>query len=271
MIIAQVSDLHLTERGVLTFNNSHDAEKSTLAAIRHLNNLSPRPDLILITGDVTHNAKPEEYALAAELLSSLRAPFFVIPGNHDDRALMAMTFGPMGALPADIHSDSEFLHYTIEDHPVRLIGLDTINPGQPQGRLCPRRTAWLASRLAEDPERPTILFMHHPPMRTGIRIMDNIRCFETEGLADLLRHYTNVELILCGHLHRFVTTVWQRHSVVIAPSTAVCVSMDLDNREHLRLVTEPPAILVHIWEPDVGFITHVSPIGDFPTQSLEPF
>ncbi len=270
MIIAQMSDPHLTREGVKTFDGTHDSVASTRAAIAHINRISPRPDIILVTGDVTHNGLPEEYALARELLSSLHAPFFVIPGNHDDRALMAMTFGPMGAMPASC-GESEFLHYTIEDHPVRMIALDTTMPGEARGRLCPRRTAWLAARLAEAPERPTLIFMHHPPMRTGIRIMDDMRCFESEGFADLLDTYSNVELVLCGHIHRFASTVWQRHSVITAPSTSVCVAMDLDKRDHLRLTREPPAVLVHLWEPDIGFVTHVSPIGDFPIKDLGPF
>ncbi|OFW84055.1 MAG: hypothetical protein A2018_02915 [Alphaproteobacteria bacterium GWF2_58_20] len=270
MIIVQLSDIHLTRPGERTFDGTHDSEASTRAAIAHINNLSPQPDLILITGDIVHNGTPEEYAFASQLLSGLRAPFFVVPGNHDDRTLMAMTFSPMGALPPNHHEDSEFLQYTIEDHPVRMIALDTSIPGEPRGNLCPRRTAWLADRLAEDPDRPTLIFMHHPPMRTGIRIMDNWRCFGTEGLSDLLSLYTNVELILCGHLHRFATSVWNRHPVVIAPSSGVCVAMDLDKRDHLRLIQEPPAILVHLWEPEIGFVTHVSPIGDFPIKALEP-
>lgn len=270
MIIAQLSDVHLALPGESSFEGPQDSETSTRAAIEHLNTLSPQPDLILITGDITHNGTAGEYEAAAKLLSCLRAPFFVIPGNHDNRTLMARTFIPMGAIPPSCQKDSEFLHYTIEDHPVRLIGLDTIVPGAPQGRLCPLRTAWLADRLAEDPDRPTLIFMHHPPMRTGIHIMDEIRCFETDGLAKLLDLHDNVEILLCGHLHRFATGAWHRHPVVIAPSSDICVAMDLDKRDHLRLIREPPAILVHLWEPETGFITHVSPIGHFLTKTLDP-
>jgi len=53
-----------------------------------------------------------------------------------------------------------------------LRGLDTLVPGQGGGRLGPARLAWLDARLAEAPARPTLVFMHHPPFKTGIERMD---------------------------------------------------------------------------------------------------
>src|SRR5260370_12491037 len=88
-------------------------------------------------------------------------PVYVIPGNHDSREGLSRAFADRGYLP----TSGGFLHYTVEEWPVRLIGLDTQVPGQPGGRLCAERLARLHARLREAPARPTLGFMHHPPVR----------------------------------------------------------------------------------------------------------
>ena len=35
--------------------------------------------------------------------------------------------------------------------------------GERKGRFCAGRQAWLDAKLAEQPDRPTLLFIHHPP------------------------------------------------------------------------------------------------------------
>ena len=80
--------------------------------------------------------------------------------------------------------DGGFLQYCVEDWPLRLIALDTIIPGEPGGRLCEQRLAWLAARLAEQPERATLIMMHHPPFATGIGHMDGMALEAPERLAD---------------------------------------------------------------------------------------
>src|SRR3546814_16854724 len=63
--------------------------------------------------------------LFRSLLRPLLPPLYVIPGNHDDRALIRTYLPGHAYLPAE-----GFLQYAVEDHPVRLIGLDTQIPGQ---------------------------------------------------------------------------------------------------------------------------------------------
>lgn len=42
-----------------------------------------RPDLILISGDLTQRARTHEFRLAKEFIRKLPAPVLVVPGNHD--------------------------------------------------------------------------------------------------------------------------------------------------------------------------------------------
>ncbi|MGB6558221.1 MAG: metallophosphoesterase, partial [Pseudolabrys sp.] len=69
-----------------------DTATALLRTISTLNGLSPRPDLVVISGDIADSALPEEYAHATKLLGALKVPFVAIPGNHDRRPLMRESF-----------------------------------------------------------------------------------------------------------------------------------------------------------------------------------
>src|SRR5512134_1028214 len=163
MLIAQISDLHLRTDGSL-LQGEIDTRRALEKCVAHVNALDPRPDLVLATGDLVDLSLPDDYATLRGMLSRLEMPVYVIPGNHDDRDAMRSTFGHLGYLP----EIGPFLHYTVEDYPLRLIGLDTMMRGEVSGGLCDTRLRWLAERLAEQPDRPTLIFMHHPPFASGI-------------------------------------------------------------------------------------------------------
>lgn len=72
------------------------------AAVRTLNAMDPAPDLVVGTGDLVNDGdRPggaeDQYQNLATILSELRLPTLLIPGNHDDRAQMRSLLG--GYLP----------------------------------------------------------------------------------------------------------------------------------------------------------------------------
>ncbi|HYN89421.1 MAG TPA: metallophosphoesterase, partial [Ardenticatenaceae bacterium] len=154
MIIAQLSDPHIPDDSAEA-DRENGAGARLQRAVAHLMQLPMRPDVVLVTGDCANNGRPSEYARFRALLSPLPMPVYVIPGNHDDRIVLQQTFGQQGTQPLD-----GFVQYVVDRWPVRLIALDTHVPGRGDGLLCPARLAWLETRLAEAPDRPTILFMH---------------------------------------------------------------------------------------------------------------
>jgi Icc protein len=105
-------------------------------AIAHLNAFEPRVDVVLATGDLTDNGRPEEYETLAEILALLEMPIHLVPGNHDERIELLAQFGGLGGLP---RSSADFAHYVVEDQPIRLIGLDTTTQGTHEGRICEER------------------------------------------------------------------------------------------------------------------------------------
>jgi 3',5'-cyclic AMP phosphodiesterase CpdA len=130
------------------------------------------------------------------------------------------------------------------------------------GALDPRPDV-VEARLGEC-DRPTILFMHHPPFDCGIDAFDNAKLNEGgERLADIVRKYDNVERVICGHVHRPIQVRWAGTMASIAASTAHQATLDLHDGAPLSMMMEPPGIALHLWRAGTGLVTHVSDIGTY--------
>ncbi len=258
MIIAHISDFHLRADGKL-LKDLVDSEAALAAAVRHIKRMRPRPDVVLATGDLVNKTKRNHYRTTRGILDVLPMPVYAVPGNNDDRAKMRETFAENGTLPAE----GEFLHYTVEDFPLRLIALDTLNPEGAAGEMCNKRLKWLKDRLAEQTDRPTVLFMHHPPFRTGFPCIDEPPFTGAQDLARIVGRHANVVHVMCGHAHRQMHARWAGTAVSVAPSTAFQMNLDLRPQPDVLNLLEPPASLVYHWRPDGGLVVHPSPIGDF--------
>lgn len=84
MLIAQLSDMHLRSEGQLLYDRI-DTAAYLERAVAHVLTLDPRPDVVIMTGDLVEAGKPEEYARLRRLIAPLPMPVYVIPGNHDAR------------------------------------------------------------------------------------------------------------------------------------------------------------------------------------------
>ncbi len=258
MLIAQITDTHIKAGGKLAYRRVDSAAKLR-DCVAHLNGLAPRPDVVLFTGDLVDFGKPEEYDVLRDILAPLDMPVFVIPGNHDDRAAMRKAFSDHDYLPPD----GEFLHYVIEGYPLRLIGLDSTVPGSPFGIMCADRLDWLEQQLSQATDRPTVLFMHHPPFITGLANMDWQNCRNGDALGALVERHRQISRILCGHVHRPIHLAWHGITASIAPSPSHSCVLDLDPAASHDFVVEPPTCELHYWREDTGLISHLSFIGDY--------
>lgn len=259
MLIAQISDMHLRADGDL-LQGRVDTIQALADCVAHVNSVRPRPDLVLATGDLTDWGRAEDYQLLRRMLSDLAMPSYVIPGNHDDRGALRAEFADMGYLP----SDGDFLHYTIEEWPLRLIGLDTVIPGEVGGELCDARRHWLAERLAEQPQRPTALFMHHPPFPSGIVFLDTPPFGGGEETRALVARHPQVRQIMCGHIHRAIHLHWAGTCAAIAPSVVYQMNLALQPGAGLEPTADPPAITLYRWSAGTGLIGYLSLICPTP-------
>ncbi|MGC1525722.1 MAG: metallophosphoesterase, partial [Phormidesmis sp.] len=82
MIIAQISDLHVHVEGNYAYGVVNTIPMIQ-QAVEHLNQLDPRPDVVVATGDLTHHGELAEYKVLRQLLAPLKIPLYLLPGNHD--------------------------------------------------------------------------------------------------------------------------------------------------------------------------------------------
>lgn len=254
MLIAQISDPHTKTAGTRLFG-AVDSHAGLARAVAHVNALRPHVEAVLLTGDVTNDGDTEDYTQTAALLARLEAPVFAVPGNHDDRARLRQHFGAGGRVPK-----SGKIHYAVDDFAVRLIGLDTLVEGAAHGEIGPEQLAWLDERLSEA-QRPTLIFLHHPPFNTGLLGMDGIGLKDASDLAKIVDAHSHVELVACGHVHRPIIARFAGTLAVVAPSTAHQCALDLDAPDARTLwIMEPPGVMLHRWA-DGHMVSHVSQIG----------
>jgi Icc protein len=256
MLLAQISDLHFLPKGTLAFGRV-DVAGCLERAIDHLAALQPRPDAVLITGDLTNDGDAAVWAELTAVLARLDAPVYPLPGNHDDRELMRAAFAHLDLFPAQGP-----LCFALELGPLRLIGLDSLIPGDPAGELGPEQLAWLDARLREAPQMPALVALHHPPFQTGIDHMDAMMLRDDAALAAVIGRHPQVERVLCGHVHRSVQCRFAGTIAQIAPGTAHAVQLTPAG-EPARWILEPPGMLLHEWRDGRGLVTHLDFIGAF--------
>ncbi|MHA7772636.1 phosphodiesterase [Roseibium sp. M-1] len=258
-LIAHMTDLHLRPRGLACYRVS-DTNMFAERAIRSLNALAPKPDALVVTGDLTDGSDPREYAVARSLFSRVGMPVYLIPGNHDSTDGMRRA---MADYPGISDNPDGKICYAADIGDVRLIALDTHLPNDPRGRLGTAQLEWLDARL-EESAKPTLIALHHPPALSGIGHMDAIGLSDADALAEVVSSHRHVERFLCGHLHRPIIAGFAGKIMTLAPSTGHQVVLDLTEEGPALFNFEPAAYFLHYHSPRTGVVTHMAYVENFP-------
>ena len=243
MLIAQITDTHIRRPG-----ERHQFLTDTAAhlrrAVERLNALDPQPEVIIHSGDLADRGRPAQYAYARSLLAPLRAPLYIIPGNHDNARELERAFpDAIGAVRA-----RNSLSYVVDDFPVRIIGLDSTSPTWSGALFDAERLAWLARTLRAEPERPTFLFTHHPPLRTGMHYLDIFGIRGGQEFAQIVGANLQIVRIACGHIHVGVDFPWSGTTVTASASTATQYVPELFMRRRIGISRERPGFLLYRYD-----------------------
>src|SRR3954449_11967165 len=213
----QLSDTHVG------FSGPPDplGTKAFERAVDTINALDPLPDLVLFTGDLTHDSDdPTEHAKRMKTFQSIANRLrvkkrFHVPGEHD-----AALDG--GTLFRETLGET---HYSFDHRGVHFVALDNVSLGRPiVGKA---QLAWLQKDLARYPKTAPIIVFTHRPL---FDLRSEWEWFTSDGDAvmNVLAPYDNVT-VLYGHIHRENhTTIGHAHhhaarSLIFAfpdPSTA---------------------------------------------------
>lgn len=250
MRIVQLSDLHLRDR---VLDSGIDPWQAWAQALARAASVRPRPDLLLLTGDLTDDGAPATYRRLAATLAASGLPFAVLPGNHDERGALRVAF------PDQAWSHPVLACQRIDVGAGSLLLLDTVVPGEEGGLLSEAQFAWMTAHCPSD--RPVVLALHHPPFAVGIAGMDRIACRGGDALAAWLDERPQVEALCCGHVHRHVTGLFAGRLAQTAPATVHQIALQ---EGPLAWTGEPAGMLVHDWLPGRVFRSHYLPVAAAP-------
>lgn len=255
MKLLQISDTHLGEPGRTFFGLDPAAQLAQCVA--HANAFHGDAELAVVSGDLVNAATEAEYLELRRVLSGLAVPWRLIPGNHDRRDRIRAAFPELPFEPG------KFLHQCVETSAATLLLLDTREPRQEWGRLCPERLAWIEERLAAVPG-PVLVFMHHPPIPVGHAAMDAMRLREPETFVELVGRYTEkVRHVFFGHVHRPFFTAVDGIVYSSVPGTSHQVSLMGMSRGDLYASGEPAGYgVILVEEGRVG--VHIQSFAEAP-------
>lgn len=204
MRIVQITDLHVGLEGQETFGT--DVRGNFLDILELTRGINP--DHVMVTGDLCYqNGDREIYAWIRDRLDALSLPYDLLSGNHDDPRLLAGVFGRNDQL-----IDGE-LCYTRPLGGHTLICLDTTT-----GVVSSRQLSWLEQQL-DSQSGEIILFMHHPPLLSGVPHMDRKYALENRHeVQELFFSHSHPIHVFTGHYHVDKVIRCRNLSVYITPS-----------------------------------------------------
>ncbi len=243
--IAQITDPHI---GTSSHSQRNaDRLRAVIAAI-----VEQAPNLTLVTGDLTEDGAMEDYRHLRELLAPLGPNVALTFGNHDDRTAF---FAAFPEAPRWVEDGVEHGCHATQAGDLRIVLLDTLEPGRHSSGLDARRLAWLDAMLAEAPERPTLIALHHPPVRTGVPWIDsNAEGPWSRELRRVAERHAQVVGFVAGHVHQPIATSFAGRPLIIAGPSAMPIARDTRPIEASKpdgrrlILNQAPAYAMHRWD-----------------------
>lgn len=247
--ILQITDLHLFAEPEVELKGI-DTRESLDHVLNHALNSETDFDAIVVTGDLTHDEERATYQAVRERLEGRIDRCRIIPGNHDDRALMREVF------PEIIPAEGP-LTFSLDVGGWRLIGLDSHSPGEVPGRIDDAQIDWLDEQLSDGSDRPAAVFLHHPPVPVNCPWMDRISLQNPEPLLEVLNRYSHLQFVCCGHVHHESEGEIGDAAFYTTPSTGVQFTPEGDEP---AFNLNPPGYRVFQITP-TGYQSHVYRVG----------
>ena len=214
---------------------------------------SIRPDVVVVSGDLTQRAREKEFLQARAFLASLPGPQIVVPGNHDVPLYRVWErfLSPLGKYRRHIGSD---LQPCFIDAEIAVLGVNTARSLTFKGgRINEEQMRSIHRRFDPLPEQLTkIVVTHHP-----FDLPDQPDNDELVGRAHQAMQVfagCGVDLLLAGHFHATQAgDTSQRHelsgyaALAVQAGTATSTRGRGETNSFNVVRVEPRAVAVETW------------------------
>ena len=217
LVIAHLSDTHLTRTGVL-YNNVIDPAEAlsrVTDALAAANSEGRGPDIIVVSGDLTDSGDPDAYRSLHRVLEPLARHVVYATGNHDVRVVFHTEM-----LGRPEHQGPILQIHRLAG--IRILVLDSTVVGAGHGVLTPAHLTELIDELAQPCPGGSIVVLHHAPLPPPSPLLTYFALDRRSrtALAEAVSG-TDTRIILAGHHHLAGSGILGGVPVAIAPSTAI--------------------------------------------------
>ncbi len=196
MFIAHLSDPHL-------MTGPLGAEPATRlhTALGRVLGLDPRPDCVVITGDLTEHADPQDYQTLRSILAGFPLPLLLVAGNHDSSAELSKAFAGTPHLNGGVST-----RYVASYSEATLVVLDSSKPDTPAGELGTEQLGWLDKQLSGCRDRPALVCLHPPAGPGGHPVLRRDKPDRSGAAGRGHQQAPACGPVLAGHVPRPIST-----------------------------------------------------------------
>ncbi len=170
-----------------------------------------KPDLVLATGDLVHDASDAGYKRLCSRLQKIGVPAYCLAGNHDLPRKMSLLL------------NKDNVHYvpSVQLNGWSLVFLDSTIPGETGGNLTKTQLVQLEEKLARHAQLPTLICLHHQPLPVGSQWMDSIGLNNPDSLLQVMDRHPQIKGVIYGHIHQEFEGLHGPIRLMGTPSTCI--------------------------------------------------
>ncbi|MBX9670663.1 MAG: phosphodiesterase [Candidatus Obscuribacterales bacterium] len=216
----QFTDTHLYE------NSTHrmrgvDTGLTFQQVVQQVAALHPEIDFALLTGDISMDETAESYDRVREIVATINAPKYFLPGNHDCFETMKQSFSN-DTEKSNIRSERSFSNGNWF-----IILLDSTVTGRIEGNLRDRELKRLDSELSQNSDKHALVCLHHNPLPFSTEPEHDYGLKNPEALFAVLDKHSNVKGVVWGHVHSEHNL--ERKGVPFLASPSTCIQFKLED------------------------------------------
>ena len=226
MRLLQFTDPHLPGtpgglvRGVAT-------EETLARCVAHARQRHPRPQAMLLTGDLVHD-DAAGYAALRTRFRDAGSPVHCLPGNHDKSEQVRHEL----AGPPFVHE------FAARYDAWLVVMLDSTVTGSHHGHLRAEELARLDAALEAEADAHALVCLHHQPVPHGSRWLDELMLDNPDAFFAVLARHPRVRGLAWGHTHQPFEGMHGRIRLMGTPSTCMQFTQNADEFE---VDARPPA------------------------------